>query len=202
MVGVDVHHVRGVEHRGRGALVPGHRVGDPRGACLLIIFWICSFRQTRHQPLGADLSAGRPELPEGNGPYLPFGIHGVSLTLPFAVWLYLAIEEIPLAAEESSDPKRDMPRGIMLGMFTLIISAGMIVSAQPVGHRRRLVRAWASPASRCSTASAPSTAAARRKCWLFVAVVGLIASFRTIIYTKGGRSTRCRAPAISRRACR
>ena len=71
------------------------------------------------------------ELPEGNGPLFPFGFTGVLATLPFAVWLFLAIEQLPLAAEESVDPKRDMPRGIMLGMLTLILSAFMIVLLNP-----------------------------------------------------------------------
>jgi ethanolamine permease len=31
------------------------------------------------------------------------------LAIPFAIWFYLAIEELPLAAEESHDPKRDVP---------------------------------------------------------------------------------------------
>ena len=47
------------------------------------------------------------------------------------MWLFLAIEQLPLAAEESIDPKRDMPPGIILGMLTLIISAGMIVWLNP-----------------------------------------------------------------------
>src|SRR5580700_7894666 len=34
--------------------------------------------------------------------------------LPFALWLYLGIEQLPLAAEESHDPQRDMPKGISL----------------------------------------------------------------------------------------
>ena len=52
--------------------------------------------------IGADPTTGAAvELPDGNGPFLPFGTHGVLAALPFAVWLYLAIEEIPLAAEES-----------------------------------------------------------------------------------------------------
>ena len=38
--------------------------------------------------------------------------------LPFAVWLYLAIEQLPLAAEESHDPKKDMPKGLLLGIAT------------------------------------------------------------------------------------
>ena len=42
--------------------------------------------------------------------FLPFGWGGVLAALPFAVWLFLAIEELPLAAEESVDPKRTCRR--------------------------------------------------------------------------------------------
>ena len=37
-----------------------------------------------------------------------------STRFPFAIWFYLAIEELPLAAEETHDPARDIPRGTML----------------------------------------------------------------------------------------
>src|SRR3989442_12619482 len=62
------------------------------------------------------------ELPDGGGPLLPFGWSGAFAAMPFAVWLYLAIEELPLAAEESHDPKKDMPKGLIGGMSTLIVS--------------------------------------------------------------------------------
>ena len=53
--------------------------------------------------IGADPVTGAAvELPEGNGPFLPFGVYGILAAMPFAVWLYLAIEQIPLAAEKSS----------------------------------------------------------------------------------------------------
>jgi ethanolamine permease len=68
-----------------------------------------------------NIGSDGAELPEGNGPFLPFGTYGILAGLPFAVWLFLAIEQLPLAAEESVDPKRDMPKGIMLGMFTLLL---------------------------------------------------------------------------------
>src|SRR3954454_14713849 len=44
-------------------------------------------------------------------PYFPADRGAASSTLlelPFALWLYLGIEQLPLAAEESHDPKRDM----------------------------------------------------------------------------------------------
>jgi ethanolamine permease len=63
------------------------------------------------------------ELPEGNGPWLPFGLTGVFLALPFAVYMFLAIEQLPLTAEESHSPRRDMPRALILGIVTLFVLA-------------------------------------------------------------------------------
>jgi ethanolamine permease len=62
-------------------------------------------------------------LAGGGGPWLPFGIEGIFKSLPFAIWFFLAIEEVPLAAEESMDPRRDVPRGSVLAMHTLLIAA-------------------------------------------------------------------------------
>ena len=82
--------------------------------------------------IGVDPTTGAAvELADGHGPFLPFGIHGVLASLPFAVWLFLAIEQLPLAAEELADPKRDMPKGIMLGMFTLIALGFLVLIINP-----------------------------------------------------------------------
>jgi ethanolamine permease len=62
-------------------------------------------------------------LTGGGGPWLPFGITGIFKALPFAIWFFLAIEEVPLAAEESMDPRRDVPKGSVLAMHTLLIAA-------------------------------------------------------------------------------
>lgn len=137
--------------------------------------------------LPADLQAVAKtsnELAEGNGPMFPFGFSGVLATLPFAVWLFLAIEQLPLAAEESVDPKRDMPKGILLGMLTLVISAFMIVLLNPsvigVG------------AHKLGTSGEPLLDGFRAifggwgaKALGLIALVGLIASFHTIVFAMG-----------------
>jgi ethanolamine permease len=66
---------------------------------------------------------GGDPIASGGGPMLPFGIRGIFESLPFAIWFYLAIEEVPLAAEESMDPRRDVPKGTILGMHTLLIAS-------------------------------------------------------------------------------
>jgi ethanolamine permease len=65
-------------------------------------------------------------LAGGGGPFLPYGLGGIFKALPFAIWFYLAIEEIPLAAEESMDPRRDVPKGTIWGMHTLVLTGALI----------------------------------------------------------------------------
>ena len=56
---------------------------------------------------------------EGHSDWFPNGWASVFGALPFAIWFYLAIEQLPLAAEESHNAVEDMPRALILGMFTL-----------------------------------------------------------------------------------
>ena len=67
----------------------------------------------------------------GNSTFLPHGWWQVVLAMPFAMWLYLGIEELPLAAEESHMPARDIPRAGMWGLGTLIISGGLVLLLNP-----------------------------------------------------------------------
>jgi ethanolamine permease len=125
-------------------------------------------------------------------PYLDFhrwaldvpsqGTKGVMTALPFALWFYLAIEQLPLAAEESHDPRRDMPKGILYGLLTLIACSflTLYVSASiPPG------------AAKVAESQEPlflgyqTMFGASAKILAAVACVGLIASFHTIIFAYG-----------------
>ncbi len=130
------------------------------------------------------------ELPNGGGPFLPFGLGGAFSAMPFAVWLYLAIEELPLAAEESHDPKKDMPKALLLGISTLIFSAlaVMILNASIGGTAPGQMHGSYSLA----TAAEPLLdgfrvlyGAGDAKLLSLFAVIGLIASFHTIIFAYG-----------------
>ncbi len=46
----------------------------------------------------------------GASAFLPHGYLGVWSALPFAIWFFLAVEGVPLAAEETADPARNVPR--------------------------------------------------------------------------------------------
>lgn len=54
---------------------------------------------------------------------MPFGWAGVFAALPFAVWFYLAIEGVAMVAEEVENPKRNIPRGYISAIVTLVILA-------------------------------------------------------------------------------
>lgn len=54
---------------------------------------------------------------------MPFGWSGVFAALPFAVWFYLAIEGVAMVAEEVDNPKRNIPRGYIYALGTLVILA-------------------------------------------------------------------------------
>ena len=111
-------------------------------------------------------------------------------SLPFAVWLFLAIEELPLAAEETHDPKHDMPIGIISGMLTLFVSALLILFLNAgVGSTEagRMHGAFS-----LATSGEPILDGFRvtvggdmAKLLSLGGVIGLIASFHTIIFAYG-----------------
>lgn len=154
-------------------------------ACL-VTFWFSAFPHLDFAKYAMNVGAGGVELPDGNGPFLPNGWSGVLAALPFAVWLFLAIEQLPLAAEESVDPKRDMPKGILFGIFTLIISAFMILwlNASVVGVGSFKLATSGEPLLDGLRAIYGASSGFATLLAL-VAVIGLVASFHTIIFAKG-----------------
>jgi len=118
------------------------------------------------------------------GSWFPNGATGVLGALPFAIWFYLAIEELPLAAEEAHDPVRDMPRGILLGLLTLVITAFLTL----------LLNTSMRPgATALSTSDEPLFDGFRTifgegigaRALALIAVTGLVASFHTIVFAYG-----------------
>ena len=106
------------------------------------------------------------------------------MQLPFALWLYLGIEQLPLAAEESHDPKRDMPTGILYGLLTLIVISFLTVV---------LSAGMAPGAAKIASSNEPLFlgfqtifgAGLKARGLALAACTGLIASFHTIIFAYG-----------------
>jgi ethanolamine permease len=62
----------------------------------------------------------------GQTAFLPHGVVPILFALPFAMWFFLGIEELPLAAEEAHEPVRDIPRAGLIARATLIVT-GLLV---------------------------------------------------------------------------
>ncbi|CBS90706.1 ethanolamine permease [Azospirillum lipoferum] len=59
---------------------------------------------------------------------------GIFAAIPFAIWFFLAIEGAAMAAEETKDPKRTVPRAYIGGILTLVVLAfGTMIFAGGVG---------------------------------------------------------------------
>jgi len=67
----------------------------------------------------------------GGTSFLPFGAIGILFSLPFAIWFFLGIEELPLAAEESHNPAKDIPKASVWGVITLAFFALVILFLNP-----------------------------------------------------------------------
>jgi ethanolamine permease len=120
----------------------------------------------------------------GNSSFLPHGLSGIFKALPFAIWFFLAIEELPLAAEESHDPKRDIPRAtiwglttlVAFGFLTLFLNTGVDGGAKDIGVSGAPLFDGFKGVFGAGTAAALLA---------LIGVIGLVASFHTIIYAYG-----------------
>jgi ethanolamine permease len=119
---------------------------------------------------------------------LPNGWGGTFAALPFAIWFYLAIEGIANVAEEAKDPQRDLPKGFLSAMATLVaLTAVALFGAVGADGWRSVV--YPDPASTVPSDSPLPLAISHvvsRESPLFVALtgiglVGLVASFHGIL---------------------
>lgn len=64
----------------------------------------------------------------GGESLIPGGIAGIWAALPYAMWLYICMEMLPMLAEECRNPVKDLPKGIIAAIVTLIILAFLVVT--------------------------------------------------------------------------
>lgn len=70
---------------------------------------------------------------------MPFGWSGIFAALPFAVWFYLAIEGVAMVAEEVKEPKKNIPKGYLYGLGTLMFLAlGVMILTGGITDWRKL----------------------------------------------------------------
>ncbi|SDY58424.1 amino acid permease [Thermoactinomyces sp. DSM 45892] len=71
-------------------------------------------------------------------PYAPFGFGGISLAAATVFFAYIGFDAVASAAEETKNPQRDLPRGILwsLGICTLlyVVVSAIMTGAVPYGQ--------------------------------------------------------------------
>lgn len=112
----------------------------------------------------------------GASSFLPFGVLGIWAAIPFAIWFFLAIEGVPLAAEETANPERNVPRGIIAAMAVLLVTCTTVL----------ILTTGAGGAAAMSESGNPLVEAlgdgTMAKVVNYIGLAGLVASFFSIIY--------------------
>ena len=131
----------------------------------------------------ANLFDIAPTTAVGASAFLPFGYIGIWAAIPYAIWFFLAIEGVPLAAEEAADPRKNLPKGLIVGMLILLFFAASILVVGPGGAGSATIQASGNPL----VESLEAATAYGERTWIsafvnLVGLAGLVASFFSIIF--------------------
>lgn len=126
-----------------------------------------------------DIASNESAL--GASAFFPKGYIGIWAAFPFAMWFFLAIEGVPLAAEEARDPAKDIPKGIItamgilfiFGLLVLVLSLGGAGADFMKDHNAPLVGALQKVHGQDSQLAVFVN---------WIGISGLLASFFSIIY--------------------
>lgn len=105
---------------------------------------------------------------------------GMLAATPFAVWFFLGIEGVAMAAEEARDPHRTIPRAYIGGVLTLVaLALGVMFFAGGVGDWRDLANINDPLPQAMKAAVGAASGWLHMLVWL--GLFGLVASFHGII---------------------
>jgi ethanolamine permease len=98
----------------------------------LVIFWWVGAQYVSIDNLkGASASGGAA--------WLPFGLAGAATAFPFATAFILAVEGVPMAAEEASEPQRTVRSAMLAALVVLGLSAGLTLTIAVGGTSAELL---------------------------------------------------------------
>ncbi|WP_228810315.1 ethanolamine permease [Nocardia otitidiscaviarum] len=112
----------------------------------------------------------------GSSSFLPFGYFGIWAAVPFAIWFFLAVEGVPLAAEEAREPEKNVPKGIIISMLVLIVTGASVLFLATGAQGADALSASGNPLVEALGDS--STARVVN----YIGLAGLVASFFSIVY--------------------
>ncbi|MGH3876773.1 MAG: ethanolamine permease [Actinophytocola sp.] len=117
----------------------------------------------------------------GGSTFLPFGVAGVLAAFVYGIWFFLAVEGVPLAAEEAGEPRRDLPRGIIAAMAILLVFAALMLLIAPGAAGSNAIAGSDNPLPEAIRAAYGGDNFLAQFV-NYAGLAGLIASFFSIIY--------------------
>lgn len=111
-------------------------------------------------------------------------LHGIFACVPFAIWMFICIEQVSSAAEEAANPGHAMSRGIVAAVATLLLTAMTVLVCAPGAAGVAVVGAAGDPLYAAMTHSGRYDGSS----WLVLlvgcgAVCGLLATFFSVVYS-------------------
>ncbi|MFH8734812.1 ethanolamine permease [Streptomyces sp. NPDC017964] len=116
----------------------------------------------------------------GANSWLPMGLLGIWAAFPFGMWFFLGVEGVPLAAEETKDPARTLPRAIRWSMAILVVLAVLTFLASSGARGSAAIQEAGNPLVEALQPGGKATALSRIV--NYAGLAGLVASFFSLIY--------------------
>lgn len=116
----------------------------------------------------------------GASSWLPFGLLGIWSAFPFGMWFFLGVEGVPLAAEETRDPARTLPRAMAWSVGILLVLALLTFLAATGARGADAVQDAGNPLVEALQPDGEATALSRIV--NYAGLAGLVASFFSLIY--------------------
>ncbi|GAA0495124.1 ethanolamine permease [Streptomyces sp. NPDC046215] len=116
----------------------------------------------------------------GASSWLPFGLLGIWASFPFGMWFFLGVEGVPLAAEETKDPARTLPKAMATATGILLVLALLtFLASTGAGGADALKDAGNPLVAALQTDGHPTTLG---RIVNYAGLAGLVASFFSLIY--------------------
>jgi ethanolamine permease len=138
----------------------------------LVVFAIAALRLFD----SANLTDIAPTDAAGASAFLPFGVLGIWAAVPFAIWFFLAVEGVPLAAEEAREPEKNVPKGIVVSMLILLVTGAAVLVLSTGALGAQALSGSGNPLVEALGTGAAATVVN------YIGLAGLVASFFSIMY--------------------
>ena len=116
----------------------------------------------------------------GSSSWLPLGLLGIWAAFPFGMWFFLGVEGVPLAAEETKDPARTLPKAIRWSMGILVFLALLTFFAAAGARGSDAIQGAGNPLVEALQPDGEATTLSRIV--NYAGLAGLVASFFSLIY--------------------